>query len=251
MKLRSQLFALASIVFFAAASVVIAGPASAATVSVDCGSTGTTSVSDATLTVNFTNCADFNWFYTTASSATLSVAFNPGSVTVGPRGGDAPPESLTSGSLAGTTSFTVTLTGTARSAQFILRGAGTQTINFAGNVDGGGSSQSSTPQVFELSLSPGDGTTCVTASQTGVGGTWVTLPGASDCTPPASKAGASLLGWATTPNFPVAIAQRQINNGWGTYESYNEAEQLVAVFIPAGRATYVSGSNNLYAIWNK
>jgi hypothetical protein len=107
------------------------------------------------------------------------------------------------------------------------------------------------PQTFELSLTPEDGTVCPNSSQSATGGSWVTLPLEKDCTPPAAKAGATLLGWATTPNFPVVIAQRQVSNGWGTYESFNDAGQIVAVFIPAGRATFLSGSNTLYAIWNK
>jgi hypothetical protein len=73
----------------------------------------------------------------------------------------------------------------------------------------------------------------------------------NECTPPASQAGATLLGWSTTPNFPIAVAQRQVENGWGTYESYNTEGQFIAVFIPAGKGAYLSGSSVLYAIWSK
>ena len=117
---------------------------------------------------------------------------------------------------------------------------------------GGGSSTAAVPApTFEIALTPTDGTTCTSSGQSATGGTWLTLPGANDCTPPASKAGATLLGWSTTPNFPVAIAQRQVTNGWGTYETINSAGEITSVFIPAGRATFLSGANSLYAIWNK
>jgi hypothetical protein len=101
-----------------------------------------------------------------------------------------------------------------------------------------------------LSLNPQDGTTCTNSSESGTGGTWITLPGASDCTPPASKPGATLLGWATSPDFPVEIAQRQVDNGWGAYETFNADGQLTGVFIPAGGATFLSGSGNLFPIWS-
>jgi hypothetical protein len=123
------------------------------------------------------------------------------------------------------------------------------TLPINGGSPGGGE-DSSPAQTLELELNSADGTQC-TSSVSGMQGTWVNLPAANECTPPASKAGATLLGWATTPTFPVAVAQRQVDNGWGTYESFNAEGQLVAVFIPAGRATYLSGDNNLYAIWNK
>jgi plastocyanin len=118
---------------------------------------------------------------------------------------------------------------------------------------GGGSSSGAVaaPQTFELALAPADGTTCTNSSQSGLSGTWMTLPGANDCTPPASKPNAKLLGWSTSPTFPVAVAQQQINNGWGAYETFNDAGQLTGVFIPAGGATLVSAAGKLYAIWSE
>lgn len=73
---------------------------------------------------------------------------------------------------------------------------------------------------------------------------------ASDCTAPPSNPDATLLGWATTLDFPVDIAERQVDNGWGAYETFNETGQLTGVFIPAGGMTQVSAPNNLYAIWS-
>lgn len=79
---------------------------------------------------------------------------------------------------------------------------------------GGGSSNPRTPQpqIFELTLTPDDGTPCTNSAHSGASGTWLTLPGVSEGTPPASRAGAILLGRDTTPNFPVAIARRQVGN---------------------------------------
>jgi hypothetical protein len=99
-------------------------------------------------------------------------------------------------------------------------------------------------------LTPSDGAACSSSSQSGSGGTWVTLPGANDCTPSSAKNGARLLGWATTPDFPVAIAKRQVDNGWGAYETFNSDGQLSGVFIPAGGATFLSAAERLYTIWS-
>ncbi len=96
-----------------------------------------------------------------------------------------------------------------------------------------------------------DGTSCNTSAETTTGGSWVTLPAADNCTPPATQPNALLLGWSTTPDFPVAIAQRQVDNGWGAYEIFNDSGQITAVFIPAGGATNVTGQGNLYAIWKQ
>lgn len=134
--------------------------------------------------------------------------------------------------------------------------AATNTGSFTivvGSGGGGGSSSSAAaePQTVEISLTPEDGTTCRNSSQPGTAGTWINLPGADDCTPPASKAGATLLGWATSPNFPVEIAKRQVVNGWGAYETFNDDGQLTGVFIPAGGATLLSSAGKLYTIWSE
>jgi len=83
-------------------------------------------------------------------------------------------------------------------------------------------------------------------------GSWIQLPAASDCviTPPAGDATYTLLGWATSADFSVSIAQRQVNNGWGAYETYNDDGQLTGVFIPAGGYTLVSNDTNLYPIFS-
>ena len=107
------------------------------------------------------------------------------------------------------------------------------------------------PQTFDLSITPTDRTTCSNTSLTGTSGTWITLPGANDCTVPPTEPGATLLGWATNPNFPVDIAQRQVDDGWGAYETFNADGQLTGVFIPAGGATFLSAAGKLYPIWSE
>lgn len=115
-------------------------------------------------------------------------------------------------------------------------------------VSGGVSSTAVVTQT--LSLDGGQGVTCRQGSAVGRQGTWITLPGTSDCTPPSDTPNATLLGWATARDFPLDIARRQVTNGWGAYEMFDDTGKLSAVFIPAGGPTFLSGSGNLYAVWN-
>ena len=120
-----------------------------------------------------------------------------------------------------------------------------------GNGGLSGSGSGSSAPTLSLTLDPTEtDATCSVAGVSGVRGSWVTLEAASDCTPPPSTPDATLLGWATDPDFPVDIAQRQVDNGWGTYETYNDDGQLTSVFIPAGGAAQLTNSNTLYAIWS-
>ena len=153
--------------------------------------------------------------------------------------------------------ISLTITGTGQ-INFIAGGSPFSTTGQAFNVSsgggGGGSSSSgptSQPQPVALSINTVDGSSCRQSSESGIAGTWMNLPGADDCTAPATKPGATLLGWATDANFPVEIAQRQIDNGWGAYEMFNDEGRLTAVFIPAGGATFLSGDGNLFAIWSE
>jgi|TARA_B110000285_G_C15049459_1_gene576178 hypothetical protein len=57
-----------------------------------------------------------------------------------------------------------------------------------------------------------------------------------------------LLGWSTSPNFPVVRAQDQINRGWGVIDEENSGVRMI--FIPSGMSTFVSSSNTLYPIWS-
>lgn len=106
------------------------------------------------------------------------------------------------------------------------------------------------PVAAQLSLgaTANSGFTCKDGSSvSGYVGQWLALP--TDCSLPV-RSNAKLLGWSTSADFPVAIAQRQVDKGWGTYELTNDAGQLTAVFIPAGHAALVSGGNTLHPIWS-
>jgi len=80
-------------------------------------------------------------------------------------------------------------------------------------------------------------------------GSWKQLPESSEITGVDENAGKTFLGAATTPDFPVDIAQRQVDNGWGPYETFNEDGDLTSVFIPAGKPMNINGPTRLYAIW--
>jgi len=116
--------------------------------------------------------------------------------------------------------------------------------------DNGSSSAVTTPApTFTLTITPPVGVTCRTSGESATSGSWVSLPAANDCTSPATTPNAQLLGWATTPDFPKAIAQRQIANGWGAYEIFDASGRITAVFIPAGGAILVSAPGSLFPIW--
>jgi len=81
-------------------------------------------------------------------------------------------------------------------------------------------------------------------------GSWKQLPESNAITGVDENAGKTFLGAATTPDFPVDIAQRQVDNGWGAYETFNEEGQITSVFIPAGKWMNINGPTRLYAIWS-
>jgi len=88
-----------------------------------------------------------------------------------------------------------------------------------------------------------------TWASTATVGSWKELPESSEIIGVDENAGKTFLGAATTPDFPVDIAQRQVDNGWGAYETFNEDGELTSVFIPAGGWMAISNSTRLYAIW--
>jgi hypothetical protein len=108
----------------------------------------------------------------------------------------------------------------------------------------------SSPQM-DLQWILSGGASCSTNGMAAQIGTWLRVPSRDDCTPPSSAPNAGLLGWATSPDFPVDIAQRQVTNGWGAYETFNDDGQLTGVFIPAGGYTLLSGDTNLFPIWSE
>ena len=77
-------------------------------------------------------------------------------------------------------------------------------------------------------------------------GEWMKLPAADQCIV-LGRDRQQLLGWATTPDFPLGIAQRQVRNGGGAYELFSGGD-LNGIFIPAGGSTLVSASTTLYPI---
>lgn len=107
-------------------------------------------------------------------------------------------------------------------------------------------------RTITLALTLPAGVQCSSSSLT-TSGPWIQLPSAGDCSVSgrASDTNPLLLGWATQKDFPVEIAQRQVDNGWGAYETFTGERQLTGVFIPAGGYTAVTGDTNLYPIWSE
>ena len=107
---------------------------------------------------------------------------------------------------------------------------------------------------IEITLAMPEGLAC-SAPQAQASGGWVRLPAGDDCTGGSSARSSDagdepgLLGWATTSDFPVSIAQRQVDEGWGAYELTDDSGSLEAVFIPGGGWTRISGDTNLFPIW--
>jgi hypothetical protein len=75
--------------------------------------------------------------------------------------------------------------------------------------------------------------------------TWVKTP----MTAESGREKDRLLGWATDKYFPVEIATRQVNNGWGAYEIFNANGSISSVFIPVGSYTFIENDNTMHAIW--
>ncbi len=131
--------------------------------------------------------------------------------------------------------------------------AGSVTVVFyIRNTPTNPSTSTGTASAVTLAFDLPDGVRCDFGSVEASIGSWIELPAASDCSVTPRTGDASedptLLGWATSADFPVEIAQRQVDNGWGAYETYNDDGQLTGVFIPAGGFTQISGPTNLFPI---
>lgn len=111
-----------------------------------------------------------------------------------------------------------------------------------------GSADSAPVTNFHLQMDSGVRSDCATSVSVVVG-TWVSLPNLNECTSDVGRAERSFLGWATSLDFPVEIAQRQVGNGWGAYEVFDSTGTLSSVFIPRGGATLFSAPAEIYAIW--
>jgi len=136
--------------------------------------------------------------------------------------------------------------GVSKQFNFSLRPMRMFTRTESPDSDSGGSS-SVKPGLESLTLSTTEGVTCSNSSVGGSQGTWITLPSSDECEV-SGGAGERVLGWATITDFPVEIAQRQVDNGWGAYELFNDDGRMTAVFIPAGGATFLSNSTALHPI---
>jgi hypothetical protein len=110
-----------------------------------------------------------------------------------------------------------------------------------------GSSEPGASAQETLTLESPGGVTCSSSNAGGVRGSWVSLPTGDDCRI-ADQPEGRVLGWATTSDFPVEIAQRQVDNGWGAYEIFNDDGSIASVFIPAGGSTFLSGSTRLFPV---
>lgn len=117
--------------------------------------------------------------------------------------------------------------------------------------DSSSSTSASAPALETLTLAVSTGTTtCTGGSPTGYSGAWLQLPAADACsqTGPNANPNAKLLGWATSPLFPVVVAQATVDAKSWAIDNYFYGMRMI--FIPAGGWTFVSGSNNLYPIWS-
>lgn len=108
--------------------------------------------------------------------------------------------------------------------------------------DKGAASATAPTPTFALNSSSADRGSCW-PTVSGASGTWVRLT-ASGCTPPSGRNGATLLGWATSPHFPVARAA----NGVVVDEVFGGVRMI---FIPINGYTLLSGDNTLYPIWSE
>ena len=117
-----------------------------------------------------------------------------------------------------------------------------------GGLAGGGGSPITT---YTLTLEPAEGSICTVASVTGRVNTWVSLPPATSCRPIDENSPSVLLGWATVKNFPVEIAQRQIDFGMGAYELTDDSGAITGVFIPSDGSAFIVAPNRLYAVWSE
>jgi len=115
---------------------------------------------------------------------------------------------------------------------------------------GTGSSAAFAPVVVALVLN--NGLACTTSADPNPTDNWIQLPRADQCTfmgRSNSDASPSLLGWSNTTDFPVEIATRQVENGWGAYEIDNGPDARTSVFIPAGGHVQVTGGARLFPIF--
>ena len=120
-----------------------------------------------------------------------------------------------------------------------------------GGSAGGGGSARAVPQVVSVDLDLEAAELPASWSQSATLGSWSQLPASADVVGVGENAGRTFLGVATREDFPVAIAQRQVDNGWGVYEIYDADGRLASVFIPAGKSLHLTAVPRLHAIWSQ
>ena len=120
--------------------------------------------------------------------------------------------------------------------------SGTRSSGTSSDAGTDGASSSVSTQWALSFVSEGDERTVLAPA--GIG-EWLALPVIEET----ARSSKRFLGWATSPDFPVTIAERQVENGDGAYEIFNEDGQLTGVFIPARHATQITGNTTFYAIW--
>ena len=114
----------------------------------------------------------------------------------------------------------------------------------------GSGSQSVAPQSVNVDIGLDAGEIPASWSGETTIGSWLSLPAPSEVSGTGDNAGKKFLGVATSEDFPVDIAQRQIDNGWGAYEIYSDDGSLLSVFIPAGYSVHVTAALRVFAIWS-
>ena len=114
----------------------------------------------------------------------------------------------------------------------------------------GSGSQSVAPQRVNVDIGLGAGEIPVSWSSETTIGSWFSLPASSEVSGTGENAGKMFLGVATREDFPVDIAQRQIDNRWGVYEIYGDDGSLKSVFIPAGYSMHITAAPRVFAIWS-
>lgn len=135
---------------------------------------------------------------------------------------------------------TNTTTTVAQSQSAISIGGG------GGGTSSGAAASAPVEVSLSLDLATSDASCTEGSAVTGFAGAWLTLPGDDECSS-VTNPDANLLGWSTSANFPVELAQSQVDKGWGAIDDTFDGVRMI--FIPAGQATFVSGPNSLHPIW--
>ena len=204
---------------------------------------------------------------TNSVTATVTVGLGPWGVAVSPDGSTAYVPNSSSGTVSvidtSTNSVTATVTvGTFPTDVAFTPNSATAYVSnyFSGSVSviatglgasSGGGSTRAVPQVVSVDLDLEAAELPASWSQSATIGSWYQLPASADVVGVGENAGKTFLGVATREDFPVAIAQRQVDNGWGVYEIYDADGRLESVFIPAGKSLHLTAAPRLHAIWSQ